>query len=79
MTAARQFSHAALFRPAAVLRRDQLLAAGRRQDRGFLGDEAELAPEPDRQLAPPGGGPRGVMGKRCVGRHMRFLARLDRR
>jgi hypothetical protein len=57
-----------------------LLAAGRRQGGGFLGDQAELAPEPDRQLAAPaGGGPQGVRGERCMGRHMRFLARLDRR
>jgi hypothetical protein len=29
--------------------------------------------------APAGGGPQGVRGERCMGRHMRFLARLDRR
>jgi hypothetical protein len=79
MAAAGQFRRTALFGAAAILRREQLLAACRRERGRPFGDQAQLAPETDRHLAPPGRGPQGVLGDLYVGRHMRILAGLDRR
>lgn len=74
--AARQLHRAALFGAAPVLRCEQLLAAGRRQDGRLLGNQAELATKPDRELAPLGRRPRGRVVELCMSRHMRILAVL---
>ena len=79
MAAASQFRRTALFGAAAILRSEQLLPARRRQRGRLLGDQAQLAPDPDRHLTPSGRGPQGVLGDLYVGRHMRILAGLDRR
>lgn len=76
MAAARHFHRPALFGAPLVLRRKQLLAARRRQDRRLLGNQAQLTAEPERKLAPLGRGPQGGVVELDVGRHMRILAGL---
>jgi len=68
-----QLGCAALLGAAAILRREQLLATGGRKNGRLLGDQAKLAGKTERQLAPSGGRPRGMVGKLCVRGHMRIL------
>jgi hypothetical protein len=65
----------ALLGASAVLRREQLLPTGGRERGCLIGDQAQLAADTQRQLAPPVGGPQGWMGKLCMRAHMRILNR----